>query len=67
MPLSEVRDSPHPAAPPPDHHGCWQRDDGLFDIEAHLVDTKSYPFENMDRAPSPLASRCTACGAADGG
>ncbi|MGG5887875.1 DUF2889 domain-containing protein [Falsiroseomonas sp. HC035] len=27
----------------------WQREDGLFDIEAHLVDTKSYPFENMDR------------------
>jgi hypothetical protein len=27
----------------------YQRTDGLFDIEAHLVDTKSYPFDNMDR------------------
>lgn len=27
----------------------YHRDDGLFDIEAHLVDTKSYPFDNMDR------------------
>ena len=27
----------------------YQRDDGLFDIEAHLEDTKSYPFENQDR------------------
>ena len=27
----------------------WQREDGLFDIEAHLQDTKSYSFENDDR------------------
>jgi hypothetical protein len=27
----------------------YQRADGLFDIEAHLTDTKSYPFENHDR------------------
>lgn len=27
----------------------YRRDDGLFDIEAHLVDTKSYGFENHDR------------------
>ncbi|SDB38026.1 DUF2889 domain-containing protein [Belnapia rosea] len=27
----------------------YHRADGLFDIEAHLVDTKSYPFENDDR------------------
>jgi Protein of unknown function (DUF2889) len=27
----------------------WQREDGLFDIEAHLQDTKSYDFENDDR------------------
>lgn len=27
----------------------YERPDGLFDIEAHLVDTKSYPFGNMDR------------------
>jgi hypothetical protein len=31
-----------------DMHG-YQRADGLFDIEAHLVDTKTYPFENQDR------------------
>ena len=29
-------------------HG-YQRDDGLFDIEAHLVDTKTYAFGNFDR------------------
>src|SRR3954451_8363882 len=23
----------------------WRRDDGLYDIEAHLLDTKAYPFE----------------------
>ena len=27
----------------------WQREDGLFDIEAHLVDTKSTTFENDSR------------------
>lgn len=27
----------------------WQREDGLYDIEAHLQDTKAYPFENDDR------------------
>lgn len=27
----------------------YERADGLFDIEAHLVDTKSYEFSNHDR------------------
>ena len=27
----------------------WRRDDGLYDIEAYLLDTKAYPFENDDR------------------
>ncbi len=27
----------------------YQREDGLFDIEAHLLDTKAYPFENDNR------------------
>lgn len=27
----------------------YQRADGLVDIEAHLVDTKTYPFPNVDR------------------
>ncbi|MGG5811940.1 DUF2889 domain-containing protein [Falsiroseomonas sp. CW058] len=27
----------------------YQRIDGLYDIEASLVDTKDYPFENLDR------------------
>lgn len=31
----------------------YQRADGLFDIEAHLVDTKSYAFENVDRGQVP--------------
>lgn len=48
MPLSP------PAARQPLHRRAidmrgYQRDDGLFDIEAHLVDTKTYPFENQDR------------------
>lgn len=27
----------------------YERDDGLWDIEAHLIDTKSYSFPNQDR------------------
>ena len=27
----------------------YQRDDGMFDIEAHLEDTKTYAFGNFDR------------------
>ena len=27
----------------------YHRDDGLYDIEAHLVDTKTYAFDNQDR------------------
>jgi len=27
----------------------FRREDGLYDIEAHLVDTKSYSFNNTDR------------------
>lgn len=27
----------------------YQREDGLWDIEAHLIDTKSYTFENKHR------------------
>ncbi len=29
-------------------HG-YQRDDGLWDIEGHLTDTKTYQFQNRDR------------------
>ena len=27
----------------------FRRDDGMWDIEGHLVDTKSYPFSNKER------------------
>lgn len=27
----------------------YQRSDGLYDVEAHLVDTKTYAFSNQDR------------------
>lgn len=27
----------------------YQREDGLYDIEAHLTDTKTYAFDNQDR------------------
>ncbi len=31
----------------------YRRDDGLFDIDGHLEDTKSYPFRNQDRGEIP--------------
>lgn len=45
---------PPPAAREPIHHrsiDCrgYRRQDGLWDIEAHLIDVKSYGFENADR------------------
>ena len=48
MPLSE------PIAREPLHRRAieingYRRADGLYDIEAHLVDTKSYAFSNEDR------------------
>jgi hypothetical protein len=48
MPLS------HPTARRPLHNRDialrgFEREDGLYDIEAHLTDTKSYAFENMER------------------
>jgi len=48
MPLSEPapREALHRRVI--DLHG-YQRADGMFDIEAHLVDTKTYPFGNFDR------------------
>ena len=42
----------------------YQREDGLFDIEAHLLDTKAYAFRTTIAASSRPASRCTACGCA---
>lgn len=29
----------------------YRRDDGLYDIEGHLVDVKSYPVDDLDRGP----------------
>ena len=29
----------------------YRRDDDLWDIEGHLIDTKTYDFSNMDRGP----------------
>ncbi|BBK45099.1 hypothetical protein STVA_51190 [Allostella vacuolata] len=31
----------------------YHRTDGLWDIEGHLVDTKSYPFDSNARGPMP--------------
>ena len=31
----------------------YRRDDGLWDIEGHLVDTKSYDLKDLDRGPAP--------------
>ncbi|MGX9963735.1 DUF2889 domain-containing protein [Roseomonas sp. F4] len=49
MPLSEPEVSRVPLHRRQITMDGYQRTDGLFDIEAHLVDTKSYPFDNMDR------------------
>ena len=43
-----------PVARRPIHHReislkGYEREDGMFDIEGHLVDTKSYSFPNKDR------------------
>ena len=49
MPLSELDISRVPLHRRQITMDGYERADGLFDIEAHLVDTKSYPFDNMDR------------------
>ena len=40
---------------------CWgyRREDGLWDIEGRLVDTKTYPFPNEDRGGAIQAGRCS--------
>jgi len=38
-------------------HG-YQRDDGLWDIEGHLTDTKTYTFKNRDRGDISPFMRC---------
>ena len=36
---------------------AYHRDDGMFDIEAHLVDTKPFPFERLlSEHPAPAGS-----------
>jgi hypothetical protein len=53
MPLSPPADRQHLHTRSIEMRG-YERADGLFDIEAHLVDTKSYPFENVDRGQVPV-------------
>jgi hypothetical protein len=48
MPLSPPADREYLHRRAIDLRG-YQRADGLFDIEAHLADTKTYAFENQDR------------------
>lgn len=48
MPLSRPRPRQHIHTRAIDCKG-YQRDDGLWDIEAHLMDTKTYSFDNEDR------------------
>ena len=42
---------------------AYAREDGLFDVEAHLVDTKPFDFDRF-ASPQPFlpAARCTTCG-----
>ena len=43
----------------------YLRDDGRWDIEGHLIDTKPFDIPNEDRGGEiPPASRCTRCGSA---
>jgi hypothetical protein len=39
----------------------YKREDGLYDIEGHLVDTKPHDFK-LAAACAARASRCTTCG-----
>lgn len=48
MPLSESAGREHIHTRMIDCHG-YRRSDGLWDIEGHLTDTKSYAFENQHR------------------
>lgn len=48
MPLSKPSPRKHIHTRSIDCNG-YQRDDGLWDIEGRLLDTKSYSFENADR------------------
>jgi hypothetical protein len=48
MPLSPPAERQHLHTRAIDLRG-YARADGLYDIEAHLVDTKTYAFENEDR------------------
>jgi 3-dehydroquinate synthetase len=57
-----ARQPPAPA-PSRDRHAGYQRDDGLFDIEAHLVGHQEpIPRETATRGTVIEARRCTACG-----
>ncbi len=49
MPLSEVRYERTPIHTRQVTCHGYRRPDGLWDIEGRIVDTKSYPFENVDR------------------
>lgn len=40
----------------------YRRTDGDYDIEAYLMDTKSYGYGNPDRGTFSRASRCTGFG-----
>lgn len=48
MPLSEPRTRNHIHTRNIECHG-YRRDDGLWDIEGHMVDTKTYAFDNRYR------------------
>ena len=41
---------------------AYKRDDGLFDIEAHLTDIKPFDYRAARAASAPAGSRCTTCG-----
>lgn len=52
MPLSEPAPRAHLHTRTVECRG-YRREDGLWDIEGHLVDTKTYPFDSNARGPMP--------------
>jgi len=54
MPLSDAAPRKHLHTRDIKLHG-YQRDDGQFDVEAEIIDTKAYPFE-IDGRPIPVGA-----------
>jgi hypothetical protein len=61
MPLSSPQPREHFHTRTIDCKG-YRRDDGLWDIEGHLEDNKSYGYENNQRGQLQPYENTTTCG-----